>query len=297
MNRKAGLGHAASAAEQDAVRSAAASTPQHRSEPSRTTPSIGRIPVEGAHAAAPGDGPAVGRARMLALRLATAAASALLGFLLVAQVQTSEALGDRLATEREEDLARILAGLSAESDRLQSEITELRLTLIEFESSAERDALALRSLQRRLEELQVLAGTVATEGEGLTLTVADPRGDVGPELLVDAVQELRDAGAEAIAVNGVRLVTSSWFANRNDRLIVDGKPLEQPYRIAVVGPGQTMAKALEIPGGVVDSLTVYPQVSADVEVLAQLELPARPEPVPFVFSQPLPADADDSPGR
>lgn len=233
------------------------------------------------------DSPAPGRT--LILRLGAGLASAMLGFLLVAQVQT-EGLGDRLATEREEDLARILSGLSAESDRLQDEITELRLTLIEFETSAERDELALRSLRRRLEDLQVLTGTVAAEGEGIRLTITDARGNVGPELLVDAVQELRDAGAEAIAVNGTRLVASSWFATRDGRLLVDGARLEQPYRISAIGPGQTMAKALDIPGGVVDSLTVHPQVSAEVEVLAQLEVPARSGSVEFLFAESLPPE-------
>jgi len=237
------------------------------------------------------------RGSTLALRIGAAVASGLLGFLLIAQLQGTEDLGDRLASEREEDLAAILSDLSAEADRLQTEITELRLTLIEFESSAERDELALRSLRRRLDDLRILAGVVATEGEGLTLTVSDPGRRVGPELLVDTVQELRAAGAEAIAVNGVRLVSSSWFAARNGRLVVDGQPLDAPYRIAVVGPAQTMAKALDIPGGVTDNLALQPEVEAVVEVLAQLEVPPRPEPVPFFFGEPLhPETANAEPG-
>lgn len=221
------------------------------------------------------------------LRIAAILLSGLLGLLLVAQVQGGEGLGDRLASEREEDLAAILADLSAEADRLQTEITEVRLTLIEFESSAERDELALRSLRERLDELRILAGVVAAEGEGVTLTITDPGARVGSDLLVDAVQELRAAGAEAISVNDVRLVASSWFATRNGRLVVDGQPVQAPYRIAAVGPGQTMAKALDIPGGVIDGLVLLPEVSATVETLAQLVVPARPEPVPFVFGEPV----------
>lgn len=226
----------------------------------------------------------------VALRIAAMLVSGLLGILLVTQVQANEGLGDRLASEREEDLAAILADLSAEADRLQTEITELRLTLIQFESSAERDELALRSLRERLDELRILAGVVAAEGEGVTLTIADPAGRVGSELLVDAVQELRAAGAEAIGVNDVRLVASSWLATRNGRLVVDGQPVEAPYRIAAVGPAQTMAEALDIPGGVIDGLVLLPEVSATVETLAQLVVPARPEPVPFVFGEPVNAE-------
>lgn len=223
------------------------------------------------------------------LRAAVALACALLGFLLVAQVRATENLGDRLGAEREEDLARILAELTAQSDELQAEITELRLTLLGFETSAESDELALASLQRRLDDLRILAGAVAVEGEGLQLTVEDPGGAVGQARIVDVIQELRDAGAEAIAINDLRLVASSAITTRNDRLLVDGIPIEQPIRVAAIGPGQTMATALEIRGGAVDTLTARAGVTVTVDVLDQLTLAARAEPVPFVFGEPVQA--------
>ncbi len=228
--------------------------------------------------------------RRLGLRVATALACAVLGFLLVAQVRAAEGLGDRLAGEREEDLARILSDLSAQSDRLQGEITELRLTLALFESSAESEELALRSLQRRLDDLRILAGTVPAEGPGVQLTVDDPDGLVTQADLVDTVQELRDAGAEAIAVNSTRLIASSAFTTRNGRLLVDGQPLDSPIRLFAVGPAETMAKALGIPGGAIDTLQSSPGVTTTVESLAQLSVPARAEAQPFVFGRPVPAE-------
>src|SRR3712207_9376887 len=65
----------------------------------------------------------------------------------------------------------------------------------------------------------------------------------------DTVQELRDAGAEAIAVDGIRLVASSAFATRNGKLVLDEQPIEQPFEILSIGPSQTIAEALAIPGG------------------------------------------------
>lgn len=240
---------------------------------------------EGAEAPAPTPSrPASG----LLLQAAVALACAVVGFLLVAQVRATENLGERLEAEREEDLAQILADLSAQTDRLQSEYTELQLTLLAFESTAENEALARRSLQRRLDELRILAGVVPAEGEGVMFTVTDPERAVTQELMVDTVQELRDAGAEALAVNDVRLIASSAFVTRNGRLVVDGHPLEPPYRIAAVGPADTMAKALAIPGGAVDSLESAAGVSTVVEQRAQVTVPARAEQVPFVFGDPVP---------
>jgi uncharacterized protein YlxW (UPF0749 family) len=227
-----------------------------------------------------------------AMRAAVAAACALLGFVLVAQVRATEGFGERLEIEREEDLARILSDLTAESDRLQTEITDLRLLLIEYENSQESDELALRNLQRRLADMQILAGVVPAEGEGVQFTIEDPRGQVTQDLFVDVVQELRDAGAEAIAVNGVRLIASSSFTTRNNRVLADGQPLVPPYRFAAVGPPETMASALAIPGGAIDTLErTLTDVTTAVETLGQLVVPERSEPVPFVFGEPVPAGA------
>jgi uncharacterized protein YlxW (UPF0749 family) len=225
------------------------------------------------------------------LRAATVLACALLGFLLVTQLRAGEDLGERLDIEREQDLAQILADLSTQSDRLQEEVTDLRLTLLGFENSAQSDELALDSLRRRLQELRVLAGTLAVEGEGVEMIVEDPDTQVTQELLVDSVQELRDAGAEAIAVNDVRLVASSSFTSGNRRLVVDGKPLDAPYVLIAVGPAETIGKALAIPGGAVDSLESRSAVTTTVNQLAVVNVPARAEPVSFVYGEPSPADS------
>jgi uncharacterized protein YlxW (UPF0749 family) len=244
--------------------------------------------AEGTDAAAPRAGS--GRDRSPVLRVAVAIACALLGFLLVAQVRATEEVGDRLAAEREEDLARILSELSGQSDRLQSEITDLRLTLLDFESSAEREELALRTLQRRFDDLRILAGTVAVEGDGALLTIADPNRLVTQDLLVDTVQELRDAGAEAIAVNDVRLVARSAFTTRNDRVLLDRRPLDPPYRVTAIGSGDTIVKALAIPGGAIDTLELVAGVTATAEIRADLLVPAVSEPTDFIFGTPVTAE-------
>jgi uncharacterized protein YlxW (UPF0749 family) len=235
----------------------------------------------------PGAGESFWRRHLAPARVSLVIACGVVGFVLATQLQATEGVGASLEVEREEDLARILANLSSETDRLQSEYNDLRLTLFAFEESAEQEDLALRSLEERLEDLSILAGTVAAEGEGVVLIIDDPDGVVGPAALVDAVQELRDAGAEAIAVNDTRLVVSSSFVSRNQRLVVDGQPLDPPYRVSAIGPAESMDGALGIPGGVIDTLERFEDVAADVEIRGELRVPARAEPAPFVFGEPV----------
>ncbi len=73
------------------------------------------------------------------------------------------------------------------------------------------------------------------------------------------MEELRGAGAEAMQISGaagpaVRIVASTYFVNDADHVLVDGASLSAPYRVTVIGDPQTMLTALNIPGGVVDSV-------------------------------------------
>jgi uncharacterized protein YlxW (UPF0749 family) len=225
------------------------------------------------------------------IRVASVITCAMVGFLLVAQVRTTEGLRDRLASEREEDLTRILADLSRKSDRLQSELTEGRLTLAAVQNSAQSDELALATLQRRLDDLRILAGVVPAEGEGVELIVSDPDRLLQQDQLVDTVQELRDAGAEAIAVNEVRLIASSAFATRYGRLLADDRVLEVPYRITAIGSAETMAKALAIPGGALDALESVPRVQVTMQIKDLLVVPARLSAQLFQYGRPAPTRA------
>ena len=82
---------------------------------------------------------------------------------------------------------------------------------------------------------------------------------VQAEAILDAVQELRGAGAEAMQIAGadgrtVRIVASTAFVDADGGLLVEGQRLAAPYTITVIGDPQTMRTALNIPGGVVESV-------------------------------------------
>src|SRR5688572_16046403 len=155
----------------------------------------------------------------------------LVGFLLVSQLRGTERFRQRLEDESEADLTRILASLTTEADSLQDEIGSLRLQLLTLETSSERDETAAQTAEQQLRSLEVLSGTVPVAGPGVTVFVDDPRRAVGYDSLIDIVQELRDAGAEAVGVNDLRVGVASAFAERDGRITLDGEVLEAPYTI------------------------------------------------------------------
>jgi uncharacterized protein YlxW (UPF0749 family) len=209
----------------------------------------------------------------------------LLGLGLVLQVR-SNAQFDGLSTARETDLIGILDDLTARNERLAAEQRDLQATRDQLANGTDRAVTALTEARKRADTLGILAGTVPAQGPGLTITVTDPQGKVDAATVLDAIEELRDAGAEALQIGTVRVVASSFFLDaRPGTVVADGTTLTAPYTILAIGDPRTMAAALRIPGGVVESLrglggdaTVQENVTVTVSALRPASTPqyARP---------------------
>ncbi len=185
--------------------------------------------------------------------LLIAALCALLGFAVVLQVQRT-ASGDALAAARPDDLVQILDELQRREDDLNAEIAGLQESLTRLQRSGESSEEALAEAQRQLVALGILTGTVPAAGPGVTIVVDDPDRRVPPEVLLDAIQELRNAGAEAFQVGSVRIGVDSAFTGSGGAITLDGRQLTAPYTITAIGDPPTLAAALAIPGGVLDTV-------------------------------------------
>ncbi|MER5295908.1 DUF881 domain-containing protein [Streptomyces pharetrae] len=177
-----------------------------------------------------------------------------LGFGLAVQVASNSDGDDALRGARQEDLVRILDELDDRTQRLEDEKQGLEKQRDELENSSNQAEEARRQTIEKERQLGVLAGTVAAEGPGITMTIEDTKGTVEADMLLDAIQELRAAGAEAIQVNGVRVVAGTYLTDSGESVSVDGNKINAPYRFKVIGKPQDLEPALNIPGGVVQTL-------------------------------------------
>ncbi|MGW4650961.1 DUF881 domain-containing protein [Kitasatospora sp. NPDC004289] len=208
-----------------------------------------------------------------------------LGFALAVQVRSTND-HSQLRGARQEDLVRILDELDSRQQRLQQEKTQLEQSLAQLENSSNQAKEAQEQTRKKATELGVLAGTVRATGPGIVLTIDDPQRQVKADMLLDTLQELRAAGAEAIQINDVRVVAGSYFTDSGeDRVQVDGKVLSAPYRFTVVGNPQDLTPALNIPGGVVRSLekqkaraTITQEQKVVVDALAAPTVPQYAKP-------------------
>ncbi len=211
---------------------------------------------------------------------------ALLGFALAVQLRTVDS-DQGLSGAREEDLARILADLQSRQDRLRSEIGEQQDLLNQLGSGQDSAAAAVEEARRQADALAILNGTIPATGPGVTITIRDPESNIDAAILLNAVQELRGAGAETMQVAGVRIGVSSALVGEGGNIRIDGTAVEAPYVIVAIGDSQTLATAMQIPGGVEDkvlqaggSIDVVSVGSVLVDALRPLEEPVYAEPAP-----------------
>jgi uncharacterized protein YlxW (UPF0749 family) len=240
------------------------------------------------------------RPRLRRVDLLVALLLALLGFAAVVQVRASQEDGP-LAGARQEDLVQILDDLSNRNDRLRSEIGTLSDAQERLTTGTDRTESALEQARRRAQVLGVLAGTVSAEGPGIRLQLSDPDGALSADALLDALQELRDAGAEAVQLDGpvrpgggasadtrsVRVVASTFLLDTEQGVQVDGVALRPPYAFTVVGDPETLSSALRIPGGVVDTVEGLGG-RADVEELDRVRVSALRRLEPPQYASPAP---------
>ncbi|MFD7451623.1 DUF881 domain-containing protein [Kitasatospora sp. NPDC059827] len=209
-----------------------------------------------------------------------------LGLGLAIQVRSTNDHHNQLRGARQEDLVRILDELDSRQQRLQQEKAELEQSLGKLENSSNQAKEAQEQTRKKMTELGVLAGTVKATGPGIVLTVDDPQGQVKADMLLDTLQELRAAGAEAIQINDVRVVVNTYFTDLSGGGVqIDGKKVSQPYRFTVVGNPQDLTPALNIPGGVVRTLeshqaraTITQQQKVVVDALVDLKTPQYAKP-------------------
>jgi uncharacterized protein YlxW (UPF0749 family) len=213
----------------------------------------------------------------------------LLGVAIATQVRQTNS-GDSLDTARPADLLVLLDSLRQREATLSTEVAELQRSLNALQASGSSDQAAIQNAQERLAALSILIGTVAATGPGVTVRIEDPGPGVAPQAMLDVLDELRAAGAEAIQISdgqqSVRAGVDTWIVGAPGALIVDGKTLIPPYSVVAIGDPPTLAAAMNIPGGAVDSvkrvggtMSVQQGDKVDITVLRQ--------PKPRQYAQPV----------
>lgn len=215
----------------------------------------------------------------------------LLGMAIVTQVRQNES-GDSLETARPADLLVLLDSLQQREGSLNTEVADLQRTLQQLQASGSSDQAAIENAQSRLEALAIQIGTVAATGPGVTLTIEDNAPGVPAETMLDVINELRAAGAEALEIRGgdqqaaVRVGIDTWIVGTPGALTVDEVTLRPPYSVLAIGDPPTLAAAMNIPGGAMDSVKRVGGTMV-IQQAERVDVTALRQPKPRQYAQPV----------
>lgn len=221
---------------------------------------------------------------------------AALGFAAAIQIAAPDDVLDRASRA---DLIQILDGLGTRAEALEEEVGRLEEARAELVAGAGDSEAAQAEAEARLETLGILAGTVVAVGPGVEIVVSDPDDAVDGSNMLSTIQELRDAGSEAMQVEGtpdreVRVVASTAFTDSaTGEVVVGGVGMAPPFTILAIGDPATLSKALGIPGGAIATIesagarvAVRESDEIVVDALHEASEPSYARPA-------VPEDADD----
>lgn len=192
------------------------------------------------------------RARMVTSVL-VALLCALLGFGYVVQVRNTSSSYESLS---EDELVRVLDETSTQVDKLEQRRNELNRQLTSIQSAADKQKEAEKIAEQNAQTSGILSGRLPAEGKGVTIVVTQHDTRVDAATMFTLIEELRNAGAEVISFNSVRIVTSSYVKDAKSGLVVDGSQLSSPYTIKAIGNPSDLQNAIQIAGGVGSRLKV-----------------------------------------
>ena len=168
------------------------------------------------------------------------------GFMITITIKKSDE-PQVLSNARENELVQVLTELNRQNEQLSIEINDQEDVLVSLQSGSTQNAN--QAALDRANALGVLAGTKTVLGPGITMVLKGDSASINAFTLIDAVQELRDAGSVAIQINNVRVVANTWFIDTVGGVSISGSVKNTPINIKVIGEPQTLETAMRIPGG------------------------------------------------
>lgn len=231
----------------------------------------------------------------------------IVGYLLAAQLRTVQLTGAADATNasRLETLQHLYNEQSEQKDALEDQVAQLQSELAIYRDQAASGDEGGEALRQELEQLEIAAGRTDVEGPGVTVILEDSTqsnvtGDEADYLIHDndllsVLNELRDAGAEAISLNGERIMATTEIRCAGSVVIVNGRRYTAPFVFNAIGDPNTLYSALTMRNGVVDVLGQW-KIEVKVTPSEMLTVPAYNGVIDFQYAKPSTAQSEDTEG-
>lgn len=215
-------------------------------------------------------------------RLAVAVVCFLVGMLAVMQFRAQGRVRGLEQSLAPPDSAQVISGLVESNTKLRREVTNLEDRVSTYQTTAGQNDLEI--LVSELNRMKLVNGLIEASGPGVEVQVT---GRITIQDMQDMINELRNAGAEAIAVNNRRVVANSVIGRQDGDLVLDGVVLKAPYTLRAIGQPETLERAVERKGGLIPLLRYNnPQLQIEVTISERLVVPVYEGEHKFAVAQP-----------
>ncbi len=155
---------------------------------------------------------------------------------------------------RLEDLKDEIISEQRNNDSLREKVQQLEEQRRQYERDMGNRGLIEENLKRELQVARLVAGLTNVSGRGIVITLTGPVTDGD---ILSVINELRATEAQAIAVNGQRIISTSEVRKGGNFIVVNGEQISRPYEIKAIGEPDHLVNALNMVGGVTETLSFY----------------------------------------
>ncbi|SHI62466.1 DUF881 domain-containing protein [Lutispora thermophila] len=199
----------------------------------------------------------------------------ILGFFLTVQLKSDITSLGIITIPKLLALEKDVSNIEVEIENLNKSINELEQKLKEYETSLSESGSIYNSMMEEWKKIRNYAGLEKISGPGIIITMNDSKKEIGimdnPELYVihdidvlEVVNELKAAGAEAISINGERILGTSNIECGGPIIIIDGKRHAAPFIIKAIGDPKVLEASILAPDSYID-LMEYTGIEIDVK--------------------------------
>jgi uncharacterized protein YlxW (UPF0749 family) len=221
--------------------------------------------------------------RGVAAQASLFAVALLIGVLGVGQLN-SQARPTEISSLSAQELSTLIETLTTRNRELRTGLADIREQLREYEVSGPQGQSALQVSREDLRRITAFGGLAAVEGQGIVMTVD---GGLDAIALNDLINELRNAGAEAIAVDEVRINARSVAIQGPRSLQVDGVDVGRRFTLRAIGSPDGLLGAMERPGGIISQLKLFISATILIRQTEAVVLPASEVSLLPVAGQPI----------
>ncbi len=213
----------------------------------------------------------------------------------LSQKKNSEILSGLPASIRQPILTGEL-DVASEYAKSKEEITKLRSEKGRLENSLAKNKNASEDINKSLQESKLVAGLTEVEGPGVLITLSDSRKSLKDTLeplgmivhdtdVIRVINELWNAGAEAISVNNLRIGPTSNIFCAGVIIHVDGIKVASPIELRAVGDPKLLYGAVNTPGTILDELRAVDASMVRVDPVKKMHLPAWSGSTTFKYAK------------